>query len=184
MVGCKKEENKEKVISESVKMFTEITPNTSFDDVVEIMQKAEKEGFGTFNDTARGSMRNGDKAELTFDFKVTNKEAEKSHETDERLYEVSGAKQQMYENGQPVVKSNYYGATVAVTYRYEDYKKKIICVRYEAESDNEKIKSMEYSFVSECIVNDMGIENSSKLQELQEKGSKKEVDKFLIELTN
>lgn len=53
-------------------------------------------------------------------------------------------------------------------------------MRYEAESDNEKIKSMEYSFVSECIVNDIGIENSSKLQELQEKCSKKEVDKFLI----
>lgn len=184
MVGCKKEEKKENVVSESVKMFTEITPNSSYDDVVEIMKKAEKDGLGKFKDTEGGSLRDGDKAELIFDFKVVNKEAEKSHETDEFFYEASGAKQQMYENGQPVVKSNYYGATVAVTYRYEDYEKKIKKVRYEAESDNEKIKSMEYSFGSECIIYDMGIENSAKLRELQERGSKAEVDEFLIELTN
>lgn len=184
MVGCKKEEKKEKVVSESVKMFTEITPNSSFDDVVGIMQKAEGEGLGKFEDTVRGYLRDGDEAQLVFSFKVTNKDAEKSHETDEFFYEASGAKQQMYENGQPVVESKYNGATIYVTYKYEDYEKKIKSVSYYAEDDNEKMKSMEYSFGSECIVNDMGIEYSSKLGELQERGSKEEVDKFLIELTN
>ena len=184
IVGCKKEEKKETVVSESVKMFTEITPNSSFDDVVKIMQKAESEGLGKFKDTLEGSLREGDKADLVFSFKVTNKDAEKSHDTDEFFNEASGMNQQMYEGGHPVTKSTYDGAMVSVTYKYKDYEKKIKSVSYHAEDDNEKMKSMEYSFGSECLIYDMGIKYSSKLGELQEKGSKEEVDKFLIELTN
>ena len=174
MVGCEKEkeEEKEPVISESVKMFMNITPNSDYSDVRDIMGKAEKEGLGRFKESRYC---------LTFEFEVVDEEAEEERNTSEYLSEVSGWNSEMREEGHPMYYSEYQGARIDVMYR-----NKMESITYRAEDDNEKMGRIEYGFDSGCVTDSFDIDGSYSLilERMKEGCSKEEVDELLIELND
>lgn len=186
-VGCsKKEEKKEYIIGKDVSMFMDITEGMGYEDVYEIMEEAEKNGFGKMKDSYSGSLREGDKGDLRFDFDIVDERAKAEFEMEEYHYKVSGKEQQMYLEGHPVFESSYNGATVSVEYVIEGYEKIIKKVMYNAEDGEEKLSFIVYDFEKGYVTDEFGVafEYSAWIEALKEGCSKKEVDELIVELTN
>lgn len=190
VVGCgkKEDEQKENVIRKDVQMFMDVTEGKQYSELVEMMEKAEKEGLGKFTDNKPEYV--GEEGSMVFAFNVVNEEAKKNDDFDNWFFEKKGGYQEMYLDGHAVYEDSdmysYKGAKVSVEYVWGigEGSDEVLNVEYDAEDDNEKVGRIVYDFKKGCITYDFGVTYSKKLEKLQNGGSKKEVDEYLVELTN
>lgn len=183
-----KEEKKEKVVDKSVEMFMSIKPGMDSSEVNDIFEKAEKEGLGKRELSYDEMEEEGDKGEWQFNFNKKDGEAE--------INETNGVMEKTSENGVSMAMTEQmgcdesHGADIVVFFemKYVDgyVKPKMTGVMYRHDSDNDEMGYIKYSFNSDKVVDEAGIDESyrSILNKMREKSSKEEVDKLLVELTD